>query len=138
MQEGLANVCLVTSCMTIVRAKIDVAIPRKRRGSATQHEKALERFYDTVLQADILFLKHDSGIFRQSSNPACNSRKSQARGLSYKKVRFIDRKFRPFRSFETNFLIHRRDLCSPWAKHHKLNIMEKPHTERGVLSVARF
>jgi len=51
MQEGLANVCLVTSCMTIVRAKIDVAIPRKRRGSATQHEKALERFYDTVLQA---------------------------------------------------------------------------------------
>ena len=28
-----------------------MAIPRKRRGSATQHEKALERFYDTVVQA---------------------------------------------------------------------------------------
>ncbi len=51
MQEGLAHVCLVTSVMTIVRAKIDVSIPRKRRGAATQHEKALTRFYDTVLQA---------------------------------------------------------------------------------------
>ncbi len=51
MQEGLAHVCLVTSAMTIVRAKIDTAIPRKRKGSASQHEKALARFYDTVLQA---------------------------------------------------------------------------------------
>lgn len=51
MQEGLAHVCLVTNCMTIVRAKLDVSIPRKRRGSSTQHEKALQRFYDTVLQA---------------------------------------------------------------------------------------
>ena len=30
-----------------------MAIPRKRRGSATQHEKALERFYDTVVQAGL-------------------------------------------------------------------------------------
>ena len=28
--------------------------------------------------ADILFLKHDSSIFKQSSNPVCGSRKSQA------------------------------------------------------------
>lgn len=39
MQEGLANICLVTSSMTIVRAKIEVAIPRKRKGHAQQHEK---------------------------------------------------------------------------------------------------
>ena len=39
MQEGLANVCLVTGAMTLVRAKIDVTIPRKRNGSAAQHEK---------------------------------------------------------------------------------------------------
>ncbi len=50
MQEGLAHVCLVTSSMTVVRAKIDLAIPRKRRGNASQHEKALLRFYDAVLQ----------------------------------------------------------------------------------------
>lgn len=39
MQEGLANVCLVTGAMTLVRAKIDVTIPRKRKGSPAQHEK---------------------------------------------------------------------------------------------------
>jgi len=39
MQEGLANICLVTSSMTIVRAKIEVSIPRKRKGHAQQHEK---------------------------------------------------------------------------------------------------
>jgi len=51
MHEGLANVCLVTSSMTLVRAKIDVSIPRKRRGYTSQHEKGLTRFYDQVLQA---------------------------------------------------------------------------------------
>ena len=30
------------------------------------------------LQADILFLKHDTSIFRQSPNPVCGSRKTQA------------------------------------------------------------
>lgn len=29
MQEGLANVCLVTSAMTITRAKIERKIPKK-------------------------------------------------------------------------------------------------------------
>nr|CAG4649379.1 EOG090X07BV [Scapholeberis mucronata] len=51
MQEGLANVCLVTGAMTLVRAKIEVTIPRKRKGSSGQHEKGLQKFYDTVLQA---------------------------------------------------------------------------------------
>lgn len=41
MQEGLAHVCLITSSMTLVRAKIDVTIPRKRRGFVQQHEKVL-------------------------------------------------------------------------------------------------
>lgn len=44
MQEGLAHVCLVTSCMTLVRAKIDVNIPRKRKNHVSQHEKALSRW----------------------------------------------------------------------------------------------
>ena len=39
MQEGIAHVCLVTSSMTIVRAKIEVTIPRKRRGNCAQHDK---------------------------------------------------------------------------------------------------
>jgi len=39
MQEGLANVCLVTSAMTLVRAKIETNIPRKRKGQCSQHDK---------------------------------------------------------------------------------------------------
>lgn len=39
MQEGLANLVLVTPAMTLLRAKVEVTIPRKRRGSCTQHEK---------------------------------------------------------------------------------------------------
>ena len=30
MTEGLANICLVTDCMTVVRQKIEVTVPRKR------------------------------------------------------------------------------------------------------------
>jgi len=47
----LAHICLVTSSMTIVRAKIDVPVPRKRRGDVSQHEKGLTRFYDQIVQA---------------------------------------------------------------------------------------
>ncbi|XP_060529067.1 protein pelota [Cylas formicarius] len=51
MQEGLAYICLITSSMTIVRAKIDVTIPRKRKGFVQQHEKGLTKFYDNLMQA---------------------------------------------------------------------------------------
>jgi len=59
MQEGLAQVCLVTSCMTITRAKIDVSIPRKRRGDCAQHEKGLNKFYDQVLAAVLRHVNFD-------------------------------------------------------------------------------
>jgi len=51
MQEGLAQVCLVLASMTIVRAKIDQAIPRKRHGNISNHEKGLQKFFENVLQA---------------------------------------------------------------------------------------
>jgi len=51
MQEGIAHVCLVTSSMTLVRAKIEVNIPRKRRGNCSQHDKGLFKFYDQIIQA---------------------------------------------------------------------------------------
>jgi len=43
MQEGIAHICLITSNMTIVRAKIDQVIPRKRKGNTSQHEKVLNK-----------------------------------------------------------------------------------------------
>ncbi|XP_065891098.1 protein pelota homolog isoform X2 [Dysidea avara] len=59
MQEGLAHICLVTQCMTITRAKIEQNIPRKRKGSCSQHEKSLIRFYETVMQAIVRHLRFD-------------------------------------------------------------------------------
>ncbi|XP_077995484.1 protein pelota homolog [Glandiceps talaboti] len=59
MQEGLANVCLVTSSMTIVRAKIETNIPRKRKGMCTQHDKGLERFYEALMQAILRHINFD-------------------------------------------------------------------------------
>lgn len=39
MQEGIAHVCLVTSSMTLVRAKLEANIPRKRKGMCSQHDE---------------------------------------------------------------------------------------------------
>ncbi|XP_012285061.1 protein pelota [Orussus abietinus] len=50
MQEGLAHICLITANMTIVRAKLEHVIPRKRKGYVSQHEKGLGRFYESVMQ----------------------------------------------------------------------------------------
>lgn len=59
MQEGLAHVCLITSSMTLIRAKIDVTIPRKRKGFVQQHEKGLAKFYDNVMQAILRHINFD-------------------------------------------------------------------------------
>lgn len=59
MAEGSALVCLVTSCMTVTRAKIEVSIPRKRRGDCSQHEKGLIKFYDQCVQALIRHVNFD-------------------------------------------------------------------------------
>ena len=54
--------CLVTSCMTIVRAKIEVPIPRKRRGDCAQHEKGLAKFYEQIVQALLRYIKFDGWL----------------------------------------------------------------------------
>lgn len=38
-QEGLANLCFLTQNMTIVKQRIETPIPRKRKGSVTNHDK---------------------------------------------------------------------------------------------------
>ncbi|XP_052892303.1 protein pelota [Anopheles moucheti] len=59
MQDGLAHVCLITASMTLVRSKIDVAIPRKRKGNVQQHEKGLNKFYDAVMQGILRHVNFD-------------------------------------------------------------------------------
>uniref|UniRef100_A0A0K8TRP8 Protein pelota homolog n=1 Tax=Tabanus bromius TaxID=304241 RepID=A0A0K8TRP8_TABBR len=59
MQEGLAHICLITSSMTLVRSKIEVCIPRKRKGNVSQHEKGLSKFYDAVMQGIMRHVNFD-------------------------------------------------------------------------------
>ncbi|XP_017785350.1 PREDICTED: protein pelota [Nicrophorus vespilloides] len=59
MQEGLAFVCLITSNMTLMRTKIDVSIPRKRKGFVQQYEKGISKFYDTIIQAILRHVNFD-------------------------------------------------------------------------------
>lgn len=51
MQEGLANICVITEHQTLVRQRIEMAIPRKRVGhGGDAHDKGLDKFFDTTLQ----------------------------------------------------------------------------------------
>ncbi|XP_790387.1 protein pelota homolog [Strongylocentrotus purpuratus] len=59
MQEGLAHICLVTPSMTLVRAKIEHGIPRKRKGFCGQHDKGLVKFYDAVMQGILRHINFD-------------------------------------------------------------------------------
>lgn len=59
MQEGLAFVCLITSAMTVDRAKIVYNIPKKGKADDTQRKKALTKFYDQVVTAILRHLNFD-------------------------------------------------------------------------------
>lgn len=55
--DGTAAVCLLTGHMTVVRQRIDVPIPRKRKGlPATSADKATARFYAQVYNAVVKLL----------------------------------------------------------------------------------
>ncbi|KAL6044620.1 Translation factor pelota, variant 2 [Balamuthia mandrillaris] len=59
MTEGLATVCLINSSMTIVRARVEAAIPRKRRGSSAEHDKGLKKFFEATMQAILRHINFD-------------------------------------------------------------------------------
>ncbi|KAK4542925.1 hypothetical protein LTR36_006114 [Oleoguttula mirabilis] len=50
MQEGLANICLITDHQTILRQRVEVNLPKKRAGS-TDHDKSLHRFFQTTFDS---------------------------------------------------------------------------------------
>ncbi|CAG8960021.1 hypothetical protein HYFRA_00013209 [Hymenoscyphus fraxineus] len=50
MQEGLANICLITEYQTVLKQRVEVAIPKKRSGRAGDHDKGLDKFFATVLE----------------------------------------------------------------------------------------
>lgn len=50
MQEGMANICLITEHQTILKQRVETGVPRKRRGGQSDHEKGMGRFYRVVLE----------------------------------------------------------------------------------------
>lgn len=55
MQEGLAHILLVGKSVTTTRSRIETSIPRKHGPAIAGYERALNKFFENVLQA---FLKH--------------------------------------------------------------------------------
>ncbi|XP_060184763.1 protein PELOTA 1 [Lycium barbarum] len=55
MQEGLAHILLIGKSVTITRSRIETSIPRKHGPAIAGYDKALNKFFDNVLQA---FVKH--------------------------------------------------------------------------------
>lgn len=51
MNEGVASVCLISGGMTHVKAKIESSIPRKHKAAVAAHEKAVQKFYENVVNA---------------------------------------------------------------------------------------
>jgi protein pelota len=59
MQEGLAHVCLIMSSMTLVKAKIEMNIPRKRKSQCSNHDKSMDRFFERIVQAILAHVNFD-------------------------------------------------------------------------------
>ena len=59
-QEGLANVCLVGGSVTVLRAKVEANLPRKRGAAAAGYAKALDAFFERVLQATLRHVDWDT------------------------------------------------------------------------------
>ncbi|KAH6679560.1 hypothetical protein B0J14DRAFT_581071, partial [Halenospora varia] len=50
MQEGLANICLITEHQTVLKQRVETSIPRKRSGMSGDHDKGLKKFFQTTLE----------------------------------------------------------------------------------------
>jgi protein pelota len=50
MQEGMANICLITQHQTVLKQRVETGIPRKRSGRAGDHDKGLQRFFQITLE----------------------------------------------------------------------------------------
>ncbi|KAE8841095.1 hypothetical protein PTNB85_04494 [Pyrenophora teres f. teres] len=47
--EGTANICMITEHQTILRQRIEVSVPRKRKNGVDGHSKGMDRFFSTTL-----------------------------------------------------------------------------------------
>lgn len=45
----MANICLITEHQTILRQRVEVPVPRKRKGGIDGHDKGMDKFFSTTL-----------------------------------------------------------------------------------------
>lgn len=69
MQEGLANICFLTSHQTVLKQRVEVSVPRKRAGAgrSADHDKGLQKFYGTVLET---LLRQLEGLLENKDSSA--------------------------------------------------------------------
>ncbi|KAI1007278.1 hypothetical protein K3495_g948 [Podosphaera aphanis] len=51
MDEGMANICLITENRTILKQRVEVAVAKKRAGRSADHDKGMVKFFDISLDA---------------------------------------------------------------------------------------
>lgn len=68
MGEGIANICLITEHQTILRQRVEVPVPRKRRGGLDGHDKGMDKFFWTTL-ATLLRHLDLGGVSSSASTP---------------------------------------------------------------------
>ncbi|KAJ3074447.1 hypothetical protein HDU98_011230 [Podochytrium sp. JEL0797] len=109
LEEGLATLCLVTASMTLVRGRIEVNVPRKRKGSSG-HEKGMKRFFEQCYQA--ILKSVDFEVVKVLIVASPGFYKDQL--LEYMKQQAIQTENKPFLQFLPKLLlIH----CSSGQKH---------------------
>jgi protein pelota len=84
--EGTANICMITEHQTILRQRIEVAVPRKRRGGVDGHSKGMEKFFSTTL----------STLLRQIDLPAASAPQSKTLPLLLASPGFVANAFLAF------------------------------------------
>lgn len=50
MQEGFANICLITEHQTVLKQKVETGVPKKRSGGGGDHDKGLAKFFQVTLE----------------------------------------------------------------------------------------
>lgn len=53
MQEGLANILMVSRSLTLTRARIETSVPRKGKNALYNRDKAMNKFFGEVLRATL-------------------------------------------------------------------------------------
>jgi len=69
MQEGLGNICFLTSHQTVLKQRVEVSVPRKRTGAgrSADHDKGLQKFYNLVLDT---LLRQLEGLLENKDSSA--------------------------------------------------------------------